>query len=483
MDTPLEALRPGLESYQSHQPTSTLQGSGLLVPAQQLYCGNENRHQGANKGESLDVAEEGGRHCALGPASDTAEHHRAPPAALKASQQQQQLIIAPIRYDSVFSSRLLTLLSTEALGAFRRSLSATSGAVSLVQSQGKALLRATGRHYSCEEEPHLDRKHRLSCCDLTVSSSREEQEGNEHAHKAPRKRLQLSTGDHAGGKFDDGESDYETPGLVKSQVVISSSVESSTESSVSTTTASSLRDTECPLGSCPEGVSPRQRLTVVLDLDDTLVVSFRKESAPYPIRFGTGAAKHLTCHELQFGPGETIEAPVSGRVIAVERPGLKEFLQQLKGFADIVLFTAGLQSYAAPIVRRIDPSGDLFNWVLYRDSTVDVGGQKNVKDLSVVCEKTGADSLGRTVLLDNNPMAFVPQPENGVPVVPFTGNPTDNELLGCLLPLLKALDAETDIREILAPRFRVREWLKRRGCDPPACSWPGGSLTVRRGTL
>ena len=440
MDTPLEVL-PRFEACES-----TLQGSDVV---------------------------EGG-HCTP-PVADAAEQRA--PVALN-----QQL--AP-SYDSVFSSRLLTLLTTEALGAFRRSLWSTSGAVNLVQSQGKALLRATGR-ISCEA-PHPDRKHRLSSCGGIEPCSQEEQEGSEHAHKAPRIRLQLSTEDHAGSKVDDEESEDTPTAFMKPR--FSFSAGSSSESSASTTAASSpasQRGVESSLSSCPESVSPRQRLTVVLDLDDTLVVSFRKESAPYAIRCGTGAAKHLTCHELQFGPGETIEAPVSGRVLAVERPGLREFLQQLKGFADVVLFTAGLQSFAAPIVRRIDPSGELFDRVLYRDSTVDVGNQKNVKDLSVVCEKTADDSLGRTVLLDNNPFSFVPQPENGVPVAPFTGHPTDNELLGCLLPLLKALDEETDIRETLARRFRVREWLKRRGCKPPACSWAGGSLSalaLRRGTL
>jgi RNA polymerase II subunit A small phosphatase-like protein len=132
---------------------------------------------------------------------------------------------------------------------------------------------------------------------------------------------------------------------------------------------------------------PRARLTVVLDLDDTLVVSFRKEAAPYPIRCGTGAAKHLVRHELQFGPGETIEASVKGSVIVVERPGLQEFLRRLKGFANVVLFTAGLRSYAEPILKRIDPAGELFSHVLYRDSTVNMSGQENVKDLSEVFRK------------------------------------------------------------------------------------------------
>lgn len=83
---------------------------------------------------------------------------------------------------------------------------------------------------------------------------------------------------------------------------------------------------------------------MVLDLDDTLVCTFRKDFAPYHIRHGLGSAARLTCHELHYGKGEAIDSPITGEVLVVERPDLLEFLRSIKSFADIVLFTAGIES-------------------------------------------------------------------------------------------------------------------------------------------
>lgn len=114
--------------------------------------------------------------------------------------------------------------------------------------------------------------------------------------------------------------------------------------------------------------------------------------------------------------------------------------------------------YAAPIVKRIDPTGTIFNAVLFRGATVNLAGQENVKDLAAV-----GSSIERTVLLDNNPFSFVAQPCNGIPVVPFAGDPHDRNLMSKLLPVLKELAEEPDVRPVLRSRYNVEEWLIQRG--------------------
>mmetsp|Transcript_1703 Transcript_1703/g.4921 ORF Transcript_1703/g.4921 Transcript_1703/m.4921 type:complete len:423 (-) Transcript_1703:397-1665(-) len=235
--------------------------------------------------------------------------------------------------------------------------------------------------------------------------------------------------------------------------------------------ASELALQESPCGSISSSISSisalglpatPDKLTVVLDLDDTLICSFRKTSAPNRVTHATGSARPMVVHEIKFGRGQTIEAPIDGEILVAERPGLKRFLLSLKEFANVVLFTAGLKSYAAPVVRCIDPEGELFETVLYRDATVDVGPHKNVKDLRVL----GTD-LRRTVLLDNSPFSFLPQPANGVPVLPFSGNPVDQHLQRVLLPLLKHLEGLDDVRLDLRKRYCVEKWLLRNGCQLP----------------
>ena len=71
------------------------------------------------------------------------------------------------------------------------------------------------------------------------------------------------------------------------------------------------------------------RMTVLLDLDGTLVSSFAPRKAP---RLPRSMVTHLV------GVGTSLNP--SG-VFVVERPGLKHFLEQLAGFAEVVVFTAG----------------------------------------------------------------------------------------------------------------------------------------------
>jgi hypothetical protein len=45
--------------------------------------------------------------------------------------------------------------------------------------------------------------------------------------------------------------------------------------------------------------------------------------------------------------------------------------------------------------------------------------------------------LSRTVLVDDTPLAFLHQPNNGIPVLGFRGDPDDRLLLEAVLPLLQ----------------------------------------------
>lgn len=71
------------------------------------------------------------------------------------------------------------------------------------------------------------------------------------------------------------------------------------------------------------------RLTVLLDLDGTLVSSFTPRRAP---RLPPTMKTHLV------GVGSNLNP---AGVFVVERPGLQPFLKQLAGMSEVVVFTAG----------------------------------------------------------------------------------------------------------------------------------------------
>lgn len=208
-----------------------------------------------------------------------------------------------------------------------------------------------------------------------------------------------------------------------------------------------------------------ERLTVVLDLDETLVCAYETSSLP-TILHNQAIEAGLKWFDLEcISSDKEIEGkPKINYVTVFERPGLQEFLSQLSKFADIVLFTAGLEDYAKPLVDKIDPE-NRFGLRLYRPSTVSTQYRDHVKDLSCLSK-----DLSRTVLVDNNPFSFLLQPLNGIPCIPFSaGQPHDGQLLEVLLPLLKDLSQQKDVRPVLYDLFHMPEWFQKHGI--PASFW------------
>ncbi|KAM0867171.1 hypothetical protein ACQ4PT_042169 [Festuca glaucescens] len=204
---------------------------------------------------------------------------------------------------------------------------------------------------------------------------------------------------------------------------------------------------------------PSGRLTVVLDLDETLVCAYESSSLPAAVRTQAIEAG-LHCFDMEC---VSSEKDAQGRqrmnhVTVFERPGLHEFLQQTSEFADLILFTAGLEGYAKPLVDRID-AHNRFCHRLYRPSTVNTEFRDHVKDLS--CLST---DFRKIVLVDNNPYSFLLQPLNGIPCLTFSARqPVDNQLMGVIFPLLKHLSLQKDVRPALYDTFHMPEWFQRNG--------------------
>lgn len=204
---------------------------------------------------------------------------------------------------------------------------------------------------------------------------------------------------------------------------------------------------------------PLEKITVVLDLDETLVCAYETSSLPAVFRTQATEAG-LNWFELEcVSSDKEIEGkPKISYVTVFERPGLHEFLSQAAEFAELILFTAGLEGYAKPLVDRIDTEGR-FSLRLYRPSTVSTEYREHVKDLSCIKK-----DLSRIVIIDNNPFSFLLQPMNGIPCLPFSpAQPSDNQLLEVLLPLLKHLALEKDVRPILYEKFHMPEWFQIHG--------------------
>ncbi|XRB23968.1 CTD small phosphatase-like protein [Pseudoscourfieldia marina] len=242
----------------------------------------------------------------------------------------------------------------------------------------------------------------------------------------------------------------------------------------------------------PQQASHRGKLTVVLDLDETLVlgVALPHESPELGRSRWKESARRRQLRSFDLPP--PLGGP--GGVRVYERPGAREFLAKLSAACEVVLFTSASQSYAEAIRDRFEsthePTGPIhvrrgsrgaspspvrpavgpqqqqrratFTATLDRSSTRPCAYCQYAKDLSRLGRPPG-----RVVLVDNDPYAFVLQPSSGIPIRTFRGDPNDCELLGTILPLCLALAELRDVRPVLARRFAMHEWFERRGCVLP----------------
>ncbi|XP_055804926.1 uncharacterized protein LOC129873776 [Solanum dulcamara] len=171
----------------------------------------------------------------------------------------------------------------------------------------------------------------------------------------------------------------------------------------------------------PPLVSPEKK-TIFLDLDETLVHS---NPNPPPEKYDFIVRPVIDGHRVEF--------------YVLKRPFMDEFLEFLSDKFEVVVFTAGLKEYASLVLDRIDRKG-LISHRLYRNSCKEVDGMF-VKDLS----DKGRD-MKRVVIVDDNPNSYLFQPENAIPIRPFTDDLADGELKK-LIEFLGGCNEVEDMRD------------------------------------
>ena len=126
------------------------------------------------------------------------------------------------------------------------------------------------------------------------------------------------------------------------------------------------------------------------------------------------------------------------------RPGLEIFLEIIKEFYEIIIFTVGTREYANIILDLIEKKNKIkyFDGRLYREHATKIGN-KYIKDLS----KIGRD-LSKTLIVDNNPHSFKFQHENGILISSYFGEKNNDKALVELQKLLiKIYKEKGDVRE------------------------------------
>lgn len=193
-------------------------------------------------------------------------------------------------------------------------------------------------------------------------------------------------------------------------------------------------------------------LKVILDMDECLLHSI----------FLSSSSQHHLAHQVlpRTATTNTSHSVDTLRVVLPDnfdevvqvqlRPGVLDFLDKVTQRFETHIFTAAVDVYAQPVLDQLDPHGRLAGrW--YREScTLDPEHGAYVKALGRILRDE--DCLSRVVLVDNNPLSFLANPENGILVSSFYNDPTDTTLKA-VWELLEELDGAPDVRPILTKKF------------------------------
>lgn len=125
------------------------------------------------------------------------------------------------------------------------------------------------------------------------------------------------------------------------------------------------------------------------------------------------------------------------------RPYTNEFLQYTSENFNLVLFTAGIKSYADAIVDYLDPENKYFSLRLYRDSCINFNNFF-IKDLSII----NSFDLKDMIIIDNCIFSFAINLKNGILIPSYYFDINDKELLNVTDFLEDKLLKTNDVREV-----------------------------------
>ena len=124
------------------------------------------------------------------------------------------------------------------------------------------------------------------------------------------------------------------------------------------------------------------------------------------------------------------------------RPGVFEFLENIKNYYELIIFTASLKDYADHLINAIEENKKYFDYKFYRQHNIIIDNDF-VKDLSRI-----GRPLDKIIIIDNMPQNYKLQKENGILIKGFWGeeNTSDNVLSDLSTILINIYNDGGDVR-------------------------------------
>lgn len=192
-------------------------------------------------------------------------------------------------------------------------------------------------------------------------------------------------------------------------------------------------------------LSPEQtpRLSLVLDLDETLVHCSREGKSP------------RVPSDRAVPPDLIIEFEATLAYGSVSfRPFVKLFLEVAAKAFEITVFTASQQTYADKVINALDPTGSCISHRLYRQHCTELRGAF-FKELGLL-----GRPLAQCILVDNSPISVACNPDHGVLISSWYGDRNDRELMDLLGLLQDVRASHLGTDKYLAERYGLREFFQ-----------------------
>ena len=124
------------------------------------------------------------------------------------------------------------------------------------------------------------------------------------------------------------------------------------------------------------------------------------------------------------------------------RPYLYQFLDEISLYYELILFTGSTENYIKSIIEVLEKNKKYFDFIFYRQYLVKCGNYY-IKDLSKI-----GRPLDSTIIIDNNPLNYKLQKENGINIKSFWGdNNKDTALYDLIHILTNIAKDKKDVRD------------------------------------
>ena len=179
--------------------------------------------------------------------------------------------------------------------------------------------------------------------------------------------------------------------------------------------------------------------TLVLDLDETLVHS---SFTPFD---DNDIVLNVEFDGLPYN------------IYVLVRPGAEYFINYIAKYYEIVIFTASLSNYASPLLDILDKNNDI-KYRLFRENCTYINGTY-IKDLKKLNR-----NLKDLVIVDNSPLAYIFDIDNGLPIKTWYEDKNDTELYK-IIDILEFLSTTNDVRYYIKKFVKKNEILYDEALD------------------